>query len=135
MPGGWVEWGECMGGWVGVVNEWVGGDVVVDPPSQVLSCASFFTLPAKMPTQHRAASWVKVPGDGSSSSPSSLPPPTVLTLHVGGEEVIFSLPYDQSLGRLILVSETWAKAIKQVRVHMWHVGCPYVACRVSICGR
>jgi hypothetical protein len=38
----------------------------------------------------------------------------ILSLDVYAEHAVFSVPHDQSIGRLIVVAETWSKAVKQV---------------------
>jgi hypothetical protein len=40
----------------------------------------------------------------------------VITLDVYAEQILFCVPYDEAPGRIILVCETWAKAVKQVRL-------------------
>ena len=42
------------------------------------------------------------------------PAGSLMSLDVYANRLTFSIPHDQSAGRLILVSETWAKAVKQV---------------------
>jgi hypothetical protein len=39
----------------------------------------------------------------------------VISLDVYAERVLFSVPYDEAPGRIIVVTETWAKAVKEVR--------------------
>lgn len=39
----------------------------------------------------------------------------VISLNVYAERVLFSVPHDEAPGRIIVVTETWAKAVKEVR--------------------
>jgi hypothetical protein len=39
----------------------------------------------------------------------------VISLDVYAERVLFSVPHDEAPGRIIVVTETWAKAVKEVR--------------------
>lgn len=51
----------------------------------------------------------------SGVAPDSSAAAELISLDVYAERVLFSVPHDEAPGRIILVCETWAKAVKQVR--------------------
>lgn len=54
-------------------------------------------------------------GVAQGSAATSTAASAVISLDVFAERVLFSVPHDEAPGRIIVVCETWAKAVKEVR--------------------
>jgi hypothetical protein len=73
---------------------------------------------------------------GSDDTRAGGPGNEVISLDVYAERVLLSIPHDEAPGRIIVVCETWAKAVKEVRpksrrVHV-HAAEAFACCRLSV---